>query len=157
MKTLKPKIRLAAVLSAAALMILSFSCQSGSPDSEADNGIVGRWDYVKTVNPDGTEEFGIIGMEHYYADGTILYLNMWLDPFAMDSLPGSRKEILDALVVTDGGFGSYEFVPENQWLRITLDVCTDTGYIGLPFELKCEIIGDTIVFRDKYFFVKARE
>lgn len=154
MKILNKNIRLAAVYSAAVLTFLSFSCQP-APDSETDNGIVGGWEYFKTVNPDGTEVFDMIGMEHYYADGTMIYLIMRMNPCSLDSIPKSREEILSALVQTEGGFGSYEFDPEDQWLRITLDVCTDTAYIGEPFELKCEIYGDTIIFREKYHFLKA--
>ena len=137
------------------LMFLLFSCKPNSPDSEEDYGIVGRWEYLKTVNPDGTEDFRIIGMEHYYSDGTVLYLNMWLNPFSLDSIPASQEKIISALQITDGGRGSYEIDPENNLLTITLIVSTDTAYIGKPFVLKYEIIGDTIIFRDRHYFVRA--
>ena len=42
-------------------------------------------------------------------------------------------------------------------MTITLDVCIDTAYIEKPFDAKYEIIGDTIVFRDIYYFVRVKE
>ena len=156
MKTTKT-LKIALFLFASFSLIYLISCQSSQPESKTVNGIVGRWEYLKTVNPDGTEEFGIIGMEHYYGDGTVIYLNMWLNPFSLDSIPQSQDEIISALQITDGGIGTYETDPENHLLKITLKVSTDTTYIGKPFELKYDIIGDTIVFRDLYYFVRVKE
>ena len=145
------------------IIAIAFSLLAGlaigqnSAKSEVQSSIVGRWDYFKTVNPDGSEEYGIMGREHYYSDGTVLYLNMWLNPFSIDSLPKTQKELLSAFQISDGGIGTYEVTPEKNLLRITLDVSTDTAWIGKPFELKYEIIGDTIVFRDLYHFVRVKE
>ena len=139
------------------IITIFISCQTEQIRSEPTDEIVGRWDYLKTVNQDGTEEFGIMGMEHYYQDGTVIYLNMWLNPFSLDSIPQSKDEIISALQITDGGIGTYETDPENNLLKITLRIRTDTIYIDKHFELRYEIIGDTIVFRDKYYFVRVRE
>jgi hypothetical protein len=139
------------------VIFLLCSCQPISQESKSDIEIVGRWDYLKTVDPDGSEEFGVVGMEHYYTDGTVLYLNMWLDPFSMDSLPKSPEEIMAAHQITDGGIGTYEIDPEKNWLKIHLKVATDTAWFNKSFEFTYKIIGDTIIFRDKYYFVKVKE
>ena len=157
MKTQVNKINVALLSCASIIVFLFFSCQPSSTDSKVDNGIVGRWEYAKTVNPDGTEVYDMIGMEHYYADGTMIYFIMRLNPFSLDSLPESRDEYIAALVETDGGIGAYKFDPENNMLRIILDVSTDTAYIGKPIEPNCEIFGDTIVFWKKYHFVRVKE
>ena len=96
-------------------------------------------------------------MEHYYADGRVIYLNMWMNPFSLDSVPESREELIAAFNVTDGGMGTYELYPEKDSLKITLKTSTDTAWIGKSFEVKYEIIEDTIVFQDKHHFIRVKD
>jgi len=143
-------------LSAVVITLFLFSCQPGTPESDREKGIVGRWEYLKTVNSDGTEDYRIMGIEHYYADGRVVYLNMWLQPLSLDSIPKTRDELLTSFDVTDGGMGTYEVNPEKNWLKISLETCTDTALVGKSFELKYEIKEDTMIFRDSHYFIRIK-
>jgi len=154
---IQKEINIVLLICCASILAFLNSCQNEQAESETVNEIVGKWEYIKTVRPDGTEEFEMRGIEHYYSDGSMFYLLMFINPFSMDSIPETRNALIAAHTITDGGFGAYKTNPESKLLTITLDVCTDTAYIGKPFEAKYEISGDTIVFRDKYYFVRVRE
>ncbi len=68
---MKKLMIISAILFAAGML---FASEPAGP--EIDPEIVGRWDYQKTVLEDGTEVHNIIGMEHYYADGTAIFANL---------------------------------------------------------------------------------
>jgi hypothetical protein len=129
----------------------------GTVKPEIDPQIVGRWDYVKTVNEDGSEEYSMIGLEHYYADGTVIFVDMPVKPFAKGKAPNTHEELVAAKLDCWSGLGTFETDKKNNLLSIRTVACNDPESLGESFEVKYEIKGDSIIFEDKYHFKKAKD
>ena len=146
-----------------ALLILSFFLLTGIvigqgiSKPEIDPEIVGRWDYVKTVNEDGSEEYSVIGLEHYYADGTVIYVDMPVKPFAKGEAPDTHEELVAAKKDYWTGLGTFETDKKNNLLKIRRVACGNPEGLGESFEVKYVIKDDIIIFADKYYFRKVTD
>lgn len=137
------------------ILIAGAFCQ-GTAKQQIDPEIVGRWDYLKTVNEDGSEEFNMIGLEHYYADGTVIYIDMWVKPYEKGNKPDTHEELAAARGKYSTGLGTFETEKDNNLLRIRTVACTNPDGMGNSYEVKYEIKGDVIIFDGKYYFTRAR-
>jgi hypothetical protein len=139
------------------LLFAGVAIGQGVPKPEIDPQIVGRWDYAKTVNEDGSEEYNMIGLEHYYADGTVIYIDMSVRPYAKGDAPNTHEELVAAKVEYWTGLGTFETDKKNNLLRIRNVACDDPDGLGESFEVKYEIKGDIIIFENKYHFKRAKD
>jgi hypothetical protein len=138
------------------LMAACVTFGQGLPQSEIDPEIVGRWDYLKSV-VDGKEAYALVGSEHYYADGKVIFINWHLKPYPLDQVPESSKELVKHHDHYFSGLGTYTTDRENNLLVITPYALSDTSQLGGSFKVKYEIRGDTIIFVDQYFFTRAKQ
>ena len=122
------------------------SCQTKQAESETVNGIVGKWEYFKTVNSDGTEVSDAIHTEHYYDNGSLLWVRMTLNTNSVYSLYDSSDKLKDAFMYCYAGIASYEIDEENNMLSWTDKASSDPDNIGETHKVKFEIDGDTLIF-----------
>lgn len=123
---------------------------------EIDPEIVGRWDYLKTLNEDGNEKYSMISMEHYYADGKVMFITMRVTPYALDKVPKTHEELVSALKKYDSGLGIFETNKKNNSLRITRVAGDNRKNLGNAFRVKYKIIGDTLIFDNTYYFIREK-
>ena len=99
--------------------------------SGIDHPIVGKWEYVKTILSDGSEVIDMIGTEHFYSDGTGLYVDVFINPQPVNELPLSPEEIKSNFVAGYGGISTYEIEEGKERDKlIFLNVLnTDKQYI----------------------------
>jgi hypothetical protein len=138
------------------LLAAGLTFGQGLSQPEIDPEIVGRWDYLKSV-VDGKEVYALVGSEHYYADGKVMFINWHLKPYPMDQVPESSKELAKHHDHYFSGMGTYTTDKENNLLVITPYAVSDTSNLGGFFKVKYEIRGDTIIFVDQYYFTRAEE
>lgn len=122
-----------------------------------DPQIIGRWDYLKTVGSDGSEELMIIGREHYYSDGTFMFANMLVKPYSKDELPTTHEELVAAYERYHSGLGTFETNLENNVLRIKIISTSDTSSLGLIYDFKYEIKDNIIIFDDTHYFRRVND
>jgi len=129
------------------------STQLGNePESEKETGkdhpIVGRWEYEKTIRPDGSEVVELIITEHYYADGTLLYINVWLTPQPVHEFSDSREEIKKNFKQGYGGIASYniEKGKDKDRLTYTVDASCNKEKIGSSPSIDITVDEDTLIF-----------
>jgi hypothetical protein len=122
-----------------------------------DPDIIGRWDYLKTVKSDGTEEFMNIGREHYYSDGTVIFVNMFVKPYSPYRIPKTHQELATAFESYHSGLGTFETNLHNNVLRIHLISTADTSSLGLIYDFGYKIEDDILIFDDQYYFRRAKD
>jgi hypothetical protein len=138
------------------LMAVCVIFGQGLPQSEIDPEIVGRWDYLKSV-VDGKEVYALVGSEHYYADGKVIFINWHLKPYPLDRVPETSKELAKHHDHYFSGMGTYTTDKENNLLAIEMLAVNDTAYLGATAKVRYEIRGDTIIFMDQYYFTRAEQ
>lgn len=113
-----------------------------------DHPIVGRWEYVKTIRPDGSEVIELIATEHYYADGTFLYVNVYLTPHLLNEFSNSPEEIKRNYKSGYGGIGNYKIEKrkEKDILTYTRVASTQMEKIGNSVSIEIKVDKDTLIF-----------
>ena len=145
------------------LCIISFFLLAGVTYGQAqklpviDPQIIGRWDYLKTVRSDGTEELMDIGREHYYPDGTVMFVHMFVKPFSARNIPTTHEELVTAYDSYHSGLGTFETNMYNNVLRIHVISAGDTSSLGLIYDFGYEIKDDIIIFDNTYYFRRVKE
>lgn len=142
---------------AALLLIAGISFGQATKMPVIDPQIIGRWDYLRTVGSDGSEELMIIGREHYYSDGTVMFANMLVKPYSMGELPTTHEELVAAYDSYHSGLGTFETNLENNVLRIKIISTRDTSSLGVIYDFKYEIQDDIIIFDDTHYFKRVNE
>lgn len=113
-----------------------------------DHPIVGKWEYVKTVLPDGSEVVDLVATEHFYSDGTLLFVNIWLNPQPLDEFSNTPEEIKANFNHAVGGIATFtiEEGAEKDKLSYTLKAYTDVEYIGDTWEVDIKVDNDTFIY-----------
>ncbi len=124
---------------------------------EIDPQIIGRWDYVKSVDENGLEERKIIGREHYYADGTVMFVDMMVKPYTFYNFPKSHEELVAARYEYFSGLGTFETDIAHHVLRIKLISTGDPGQLGVVFDLNYVIDQDVIIFDNQHYFQRVKD
>jgi hypothetical protein len=106
---------------------------------------------------DGKEVYALVGSEHYYADGKVMFVNWHLKPYPLDQVPETSRELAKHHGHDFSGMGTYTTDRENNLLVITPYAVSDTSQLGGSFKVKYDIRGDTIIFVDQYFFTRAKQ
>ena len=114
-------------------------------NSNIDPDIIGGWEYFKSVNEDRTEIAELVAIEHYYADGKVTYLGMWLTPFSLNAVPENADELREAFKGGLTGLGTFETDQVNQIIHFKIRASSDSTEIGSTFEVPYKIIGDGII------------
>lgn len=126
------------------IVFLAFS----SAGNGKDHPIVGKWEYVKTILPDGSEVIDGIATEHYYSDGTLLYVNVWLTPQAVNEFSSSPEEIKSNFKSGSGGIATYKIEKGKEKDKLTYTVVASTNVEGTGKSVSVEIkvTEDTLIF-----------
>lgn len=113
-----------------------------------DHSIVGRWEYVKTILPDGSEISDLVATEHYYSDGTLLYVNIWLAPKPLTEFTNSTVEVVNNYKQGYGGIASYhiEKGTETDILHYQVVSSTQVERIGNKVSVEIKVEKDTLIF-----------
>jgi hypothetical protein len=121
---------------------------SYSNGSEEDHPIVGKWECVKTILPDGSEVIDLIATEHYYSDGTLLFVNLWLNPIPVDEFSNTSEKIEKNLINAYGGICTYTIVKGEEKDRLTYILVNSTrkGDMGTSHSVDIKVNGDTLIF-----------
>ncbi len=116
--------------------------------TEIDHPIVGKWEYVKTILPDGSEVINLVATEHYYSDGTLLFVNLWLYPKPLDEFSNSPEELKDSFDHGVGGIATYtiEEGEEKDRLSYTVNAFTNVEDIGNTWSVDIKVEKDTFIY-----------
>lgn len=116
--------------------------------TEKDHPIVGRWEYVKTISADGSEIVELIVTEHYYADGTFLYVNVWLTPQPVNEFSNSPEEIKSNYKQGFGGIANYKIEKgeEKDKLSYTVVASTQMEKIGSSPSIDITVDKEFLIF-----------
>ena len=130
------------------LVLSSVGLASYSNDNGTDHPIVGKWECVKTILPDGSEVVDLIATEHYYADGTLLFVNLWLNPQPVEEFSNTPEEIEKNLKNAYGAICTYtiEKGEEKDRLTYTFVNSTRTEDMGTSHSVDIKVNGDTLIF-----------
>lgn len=124
----------------------------GEPKSEnevsIDHSIVGKWEYVKTIRPDGSEIVELSATEHYYSDGTLLYVNIHLTPQPINEFSNTPEEIKSNFKKGYGGIATYKIEKgrERDMLTYKRIACTQMEKIGNSVSVEINVDKDTLIF-----------
>lgn len=121
--------------------------QSGK-EINKNHPIVGKWEYVKTIRPDGSEIVNLSATEHYYSDGTLLYVNVHLTPLPINEFSSTPEKIKSNFKSGYGGIATYEIEKgkERDKLTYTRIACTQMEKIGNSVSVEIKIDKDTLIF-----------
>lgn len=113
-----------------------------------DHPIVGKWEYVKTILPDGSEVIDLIATEHFYSDGTLLFVNIWLNPIPVDKYSGTPEEIKNNQKSTIGGIGTYTMEKGDLKDKLTYKIVSSTKMkdMGQSNSVAIEVDKDTLIY-----------
>lgn len=113
-----------------------------------DNPIVGKWEYVKTILPDGSEVIDLIATEHYYSDGTLLFVNVWLNPQPVNEFSKTTEEIKNNLQSAYGAIGTYSLENGKEKDKLTYNIVTSTRMkdMGKSNSVDIKVDKDTLIF-----------
>ena len=150
-------LKIALFVCASFITIYLISCQNSQSVSEPTNGIIGKWEYLKSVLPDGSEVKEAIHTEHYYADGSLLFVRMALEPTPLDSFYESADDIKAAYKEIGAGIATYEIDEENSTLSWTSKASSNPDDIGVNYTVEFQIKGDTLIIEGYYYFVRVKE
>jgi hypothetical protein len=130
------------------LVLTSYSAITGSPGGEIDHPIVGKWEYEKTILPDGSEVIDLVAREHYYADGTLLYVNVWLTPQPVDEFSNTPEEISNSFKLGVGAIATYKIEKgkEKDKLHYKVVASTKAENTGNSVSVEIKVEKDTIIF-----------
>jgi hypothetical protein len=132
------------------LVLLSFIILASKAEDRTtiDHPIVGKWEYVKTILPDGSEVVDLIATEHYYSDGTLLFVNLWLSPQPVEEFSNTPEEIEKNLINAYGGMCTYTIEKEEEKDRLTYEFVnsTRTEDMGTSHSVDIKVNGDTLIF-----------
>jgi hypothetical protein len=132
------------------LLLLSFMVFASYSKEKPgkDHPIVGRWEYVKTILPDGSEVIDLIATEHYYSDGTLLYVNVWLSPQAKKEFSNTIEEVKSNFKSGYGGIATYKVEKGEEKDKLTYTVATssDKEQIGRSTAVDITLDKDTLIF-----------
>lgn len=128
------------------LSIVFFASSSAS--NGKDHPIVGKWEYVKTILPDGSEVINAIATEHYYSDGTLLYVNAWLTPQPVNEFSNSPEEIKNNIQTVVGAIGTYKIDKGNEMDKLTYTsaISTTMENMGKSNSVDIKVSEDTLIF-----------
>lgn len=132
-------------------VIILLSCvvlASYSSDAGKDHPIVGKWEYVKTILPDGSEVVNLIATEHFYADGTLLFVNVWLSPQPLNEFSNTPESIKNNLKSTIGAFGTYSIEKGKEKDRLTYNIVNSTRIkdMGVSNSIEIKVDKDTLIY-----------
>lgn len=129
------------------LLSFVFLASSSALDGK-DHPIVGKWEYVKTILPDGSEVINLIAIEHYYSDGTFLYVNAWLKPQPINEFSNSPEEIKNILQTAIGAIATYKIEKGKEKDTLTYTVATSTKVedMGKSVSVEIKVTEDTLIF-----------
>jgi len=140
----------------AVLFLLSFSVLASYPNDKEfseektgiDHPIVGKWEYVKTILPGGNEVINLFATEHFYSDGTLLFVNVWLYHQSPDEFSGSPEEIKENFKHASGGIATYRIEKGNQKDKLvyTLVASTNKEDIGKSWSVDIKVEKDTFIY-----------
>jgi hypothetical protein len=85
-----------------------------------------------------------------------MFVNMRITPYTLDKIPNTHEELVSALKKYDSGLGTFETNKKNNRLWITRVAGGNPKGLGTAFSVKYEIIGDTIIFDNTYYFVREK-
>jgi hypothetical protein len=113
-----------------------------------DHPIVGKWEYVKTILPDGKEVINLIATEHYYSDGTALWVNVSLTPQPINEFSSSPEEIKDNYKHGNGGIGTYTIEKGNAKDKYIYKniACSLKEKTGKSWSIEFKVDRDMLVF-----------
>lgn len=113
-----------------------------------DHPIVGKWEYVKTILPDGSEVVNLIATEHYYSDGTLLFVNIWLKPQAVNEFKNTPEKIESNHRSAYGAIATYSIEKGNERDRLTYNIVnsTRTKDMGTSNSVDVKVDKDTLIF-----------
>lgn len=116
-----------------------------------DHPIVGKWEYMKTILPDGNEVINLIATEHYYSDGTALWVNISLTPQPVNEFSSSPEEIKDNYKRGSGGIGTYEIEKGNEKDKLTYEniACSVKENTGKSWSIELKVDKDMLVIYPK--------
>ena len=132
------------------LVLLSFVVFSSYSREKPgkDHPIVGKWEYVKTILPDGSEVINLIATEHYYSDGTFLFVNVWLTSQPVNEFSNTIDEIKSNFKNGYGSIATYEIEKGEEKDKLTYTVITssDKERIGRSTTVDISVDKDTLIF-----------
>ncbi len=99
----------------------------------------------------------IIGREHYYADGTVMFVDMMVKPYTFYNFPKSHEELVAARSEYFSGLGTFETDIAHHVLRIKLISTGDPGQLGVVFDLNYVIDQDVIIFDNQHYFQRVKD
>lgn len=113
-----------------------------------EHPIVGKWEYVKTIRPDGNEIVNLSATEHYYSDGTLLYVNVHLTPQPINEFSNTPEKIKSNFKSGYGGIATYRIEKgiEKDKLTYTRTACTQMEKIGDSVSVEIKVDKDTLIF-----------
>ena len=113
-----------------------------------DHPIVGKWEYVKTILPDGSEVVDLVATEHFYSDGTILFVNIWLNPQPLDEFSNTPEGIKENFNHATGGIATFTIEKGEEKDRLSYTVLTSTKIedIGNTYSIDIKVDNDTFVY-----------
>jgi hypothetical protein len=129
-----------------------YSERGNEPKSEKEAGIdhpiVGKWEYVKTIRPDGSEVISLIAIEHYYSDGTLLFVDVHLHPQMINEFSDSPEEIKNNFRNAYGGIATYKIEKgkERDLLTFTAKAFTQMKNIGKSHSIELKVDEDILIF-----------
>ena len=128
------------------LSIVFFTSSSAS--NGKDYPIVGKWEYVKTILPDGSEVFNAIATEHYYSDGTLLFVNLYLTPQPVNEFSNSPEEIKNNFQGANGAIATYKIEKgkEKDKLIYTVVASTKVENIGKSVSVEIKVTEEILIF-----------
>ena len=126
------------------LVLASYSKE----EHRKDNSIVGKWEYVKTILPDGSKVIDLIATEHYYSDGTLLFVNVWLNPQPVNEFSKTTEEIKNNLKSAYGAIGTYSLENGKEKDKLTYNIVTSTRMkdMGKSNSVDIKVDKDTLIF-----------
>jgi hypothetical protein len=113
-----------------------------------DHPIVGKWEYVKTIRPDGSEVIHVIATEHYYSDGTLLFVNIFLNPQPVKEFSNTIEEIKNNRKSAMGGIGTYSIEKGKEKDKLTYNIVTSTRMkdMGKSNSVEIKVDKDTFIY-----------
>ena len=124
------------------------SITESEKEAAKDHPIVGRWEYVKTIQPDGNEVINLIATEHYYADGALLYVDVWLTPQPVNEFSDLPEDIKNNFKNGCGGIATYKIEKGNEKDRLSYKVIASSqmDHIGNSTGIDFKVEKDTLIF-----------
>jgi hypothetical protein len=113
-----------------------------------DHPIVGKWEYVKTILPDGREVINLIATEHFYSNGTLLFVNVWLNPQPVNEFSNTPEGIESNLRSAIGAIGTYTIEKGKEKDKLTYNIVNSTRMkdMGKSNSIDIKVHKDTFIY-----------